>query len=632
MSTGLLLHPLTLHVPPPTSTSNGPPPTSTSNGPPQPFSTAGNHHRHILSLSETCTSMSQLKQLHAFTLRTTFPDETATLFLYGRILQLSSFFFDVSYAFRVFDSIHQESHSSFMWNTLIRACAHDVSRKEEALLLYRKMLGRGKSAPDKHTFPFVLKACAYIFGLSEGKQVHCHVVKHGLSGDVYVNNGLIHLYGSCGCLDLAQKVFNDMPERSLVSWNSMVDALVRAGEYDSALELFRQMQRSFEPDGYTMQSVLSACAGLGSLSLGTWAHAFLLRRCDFDVAMDVLIKNSLIEMYCKCGSLKMGEQVFKGMRKRDLASWNAMILGLATHGRADEALGCFDRMVGKEENVKPNSVTFVAVLTACNHRGMVKKGRQYFDMMVRDYAIKPALEHYGCIIDLAARAGYITEAIDMVTSMPMKPDAVIWRSLLDACCKKGASVQLSEEIATRLIETREDNQSSSGAYVLLSRVYASASRWNDVGIVRKLMTEHGIRKEPGCSSIEINGISHEFFAGDTSHPQTKQIYEHLKVIDDKLRSVGYLPDCSQAPLVDSNNDGSKEYSLRLHSERLAIAFGLISLPPRTPIRVFKNLRVCSDCHEVTKLISKVFNTEIIVRDRVRFHHFKDGSCSCSDYW
>jgi len=256
--------------------------------------------------------------------------------------------------------------------------------------------------------------------------------------------------------------------------------------------------------------------------------------------------------------------------------------------------------------------------------------------MVRDYCIEPALEHYGCIVDLIARAGYITEAIDMVMSMPMKPDAVIWRSLLDACCKKGASVELSEEIARNIIGTKEDNESSngncSGAYVLLSRVYASASRWNDVGIVRKLMSEHGIRKEPGCSSIEINGISHEFFAGDTSHPQTKQIYQQLKVIDDRLRSIGYLPDRSQAPLVDATNDGSKEYSLRLHSERLAIAFGLINLPPQTPIRIFKNLRVCNDCHEVTKLISKVFNTEIIVRDRVRFHHFKDGSCSCLDYW
>lgn len=501
------------------------------------------------------------------------------------------------------------------------------------------MLERGKSSPDKHTFPFVLKACAYIFGLSEGKQIHCQIVKHGLSGDVYVNNGLIHLYGSCGCLDLAKKVFDEMPERSLVSWNSMIDAVVRVGEFDSALELFRKMQESFEPDGYTMQSVLSACAGLGSLSLGTWAHAFLLRKRDFevDVARDVLIKNSLIEMYSKCGSLRMAEQVFQGMRKRDLASWNAMILGFATHGRAEEAMACFDRMV---RNVKPNSVTFVALLVACNHRGLVNKGREYFDMMVRDYGVEPALEHYGCIVDLVARAGYITEAIDMVMmSMPMKPDAVIWRSLLDACCKRGASVELSEEIARQIIATTEDNnnnqrsnggRNSSGAYVLLSRVYASANRWNDVGIVRKLMTEHGIRKEPGCSSIEINGVSHEFFAGDTSHPQTKQIYQQLKVIDEKLISIGYSPDRSQAPLVDATKD--KEYSLRLHSERLAIAFGLLNLPPQTPIRIFKNLRVCSDCHQVTKLISKIFNTEIIVRDRVRFHHFKDGSCSCSDYW
>ncbi|CAA7047433.1 unnamed protein product [Microthlaspi erraticum] len=619
MSIGLLLHP--------SSPPQIPPPTTTSTGPPSFSSTAGNHHRHILSLSETCTTISHLKQLHAYTLRTTLPDETATLFLYGRFLHLSSSssFSDVSYTFRIFNSIQQENHTPFMWNTLIRACAHDVSRKEEAFLLYRKMLERGKSSPDKHTFPFLLKACAYIFKLSEGKQIHCQILKHGLGKDVYVNNSLIHLYASCGCLDLAKKVFDEMPERSLVSWNSMIDALVRAGEFDSALEMFRETQESFEPDGYTMQSVLSACAGLGSLSLGAWAHAFLLRKRGFEV--DVLIKNSLIEMYCKCGSLRMAEQVFQTMRKRDLASWNAIILGLATHGRAEEAMACFERMV---ENVKPNSVTFVALLIACNHRGLVEKGRLYFDVMVRDYGIEPALEHYGCIVDLVARAGYVSEAIDMVMNMKMKPDAVIWRSLLDACCKNGASVELSEQIATHIIEDNQSSNGSSGAYVLLSRVYASANRWNDVGIVRKLMTEHGIRKEPGCSSIEINGVTHEFFAGDTSHPQTKQIYKQLRLIEEKLSSIGYSPDQSQAPLVDSSRE--KECSLRLHSERLAIAFGLLNLPPQTPIRVFKNLRVCNDCHEVTKLISKMFDTEIIVRDRVRFHHFKDGSCSCSDYW
>ncbi|CAN8241112.1 unnamed protein product [Cochlearia groenlandica] len=632
MSISLLLHPISPppHIPPSTTTS----PSLSS-------AAAGNHHQHILTISETCSNISHIKQLHAYTLRTTLPNDSSTLFLYGKFLHLlsSSSFSDVDYAFRLFDSIQRPNRTSFMWNTLIRAFSHDVNSKQEAILLYVKMLQDSHSSPDKYTFPFVFKACAYVFGLSEGRQVHCHVVKNGFSDDVYVSNGLIHFYGSCGCLDLARKVFDEMSQRrSIVSWNSMIDANVRAGEYGSALELFREMQRVFEPDGYTMQSVLSACGGLGSLSLGAWAHAFLLRRCDVGFAMDVLIKNSLIEMYSKCGSLMMAEEVFCGMRKRDLATWNAMILAFATHGKAEEGFDCFENMVREGKNVvRPNSVTFVALLIACNHRGMVNKGRKYFDMMVKDYDIEPALEHYGCIVDLVARAGYITEAIDIVMSMPMKPDVVIWRCLLDACCKKSASVALSEEIARYIIETRDDYQSSdgnnSGAYVLLSRVYASASRWNDVGVIRKLMTEHGIKKSPGCSSIEINSVSHEFFAGDTSHPRTKQIYQQLTVIDDKLRSIGYVPDRSQAPLVDaSSNDSSKEYSLKLHSERLAIAFGLISLPPQTPIRIFKNLRVCNDCHEATKLISKVFNTEIIVRDRVRFHHFKDGSCSCADYW
>jgi pentatricopeptide repeat protein len=260
---------------------------------------------------------------------------------------------------------------------------------------------------------------------------------------------------------------------------------------------------------------------------------------------------------------------------------------------------------------------------------MVNEGRKYFDMMVNEYKIEPQLEHYGCLVDILARAGLIDEALELVSSMPMKPDVVIWRSLLDSCCKKNASVELSENIARQILESEEAD--SSGVYVLLSRVYASASRWNDVGLVRKLMTNNGILKEPGCSLIEVDGVTHEFFAGDTSHPQTKEIYQVLNVVEERIDSTGYKPDYSQAPMVDELNT-SKRDSLRLHSERLAIALGLLNLKPGMPIRIFKNLRVCDDCHKVTGLISEIFNVEIIVRDRVRFHHFKDGSCSCMDYW
>ncbi|KAK0575035.1 hypothetical protein LWI29_032993 [Acer saccharum] len=583
-----------------------------------------NHSLLVSSLSD-CKDMSQLKQIHALTLRTTSPHHYNTLFLYSRILHFASSA-DLDYAYRVFEQI--ENPNTFMWNTLIRACSQNVDTKEQAINVFHRMVEHASVLPDKHTFPFVLKACAYLFALSEGKQAHGQLIKHGFGSDVYVSNSLIHFYATCGCLDLAEKVFDNMLERSMVSWNVMIDAFVQSGEFDSALKLFVQMQNLFKPDGYTLQSIINACADLGALSLGMWVNAYIMRKSDPGLISNVLINNSLVEMYCKCGSLELAQQVFERIPKRDITSWNSIILGFAMHGKAEAALEYFDRLV-KEGNILPNSITFVGVLSACNHRGLVKEGGEFFDLMIRSYKIPPVLQHYGCLVDLLARAGHIDEALDLVSNMPMKPDVVIWRSLLDACCKKNASVELSEEVAKQIFES--EGGVCSGVYVLLSRVYASASRWNDVGLVRKLMTNKGITKEPGCSSIEIDGIAHEFFAGDTSHPQTKEIYGVLDEVDERLKSIGYSPDYSQAPMVDELNNG-KQHSLRLHSERLAIALGILNLKPGIPIRVFKNLRVCNDCHEVTKLISRIFNVEIIVRDRARFHRFKDGSCSCMDYW
>ncbi|KAI3863304.1 hypothetical protein MKW92_019786 [Papaver armeniacum] len=548
------------------------------------------HHRHLLNLLENCKDMSQLKQIHAQALRTTTPNHPDTLYLY-----------------------------TYAWSNHL---------KDQSIMLYRSMLIEGCVAPDKHTFPFVLKACAFLAALCEGQQIHGHVLKTGFGSDKYVNNSLIHFYVSCGCLDLSVKVFEEMPERNLVSWNAMIDAFVQSGEFVAALRKFVEMQVLFEPDGFTIQSLVTACGGLGTLSLGMWVHAYMLRNCDSIVQNDVLMNNSLVDMYCKCGSVEMARQVFDGMDKRDVTSWNSMILGFAMHGEIENALEAFDSMC-EMKNIMPNSITFIGVLSACNHGGMVCEGKNYFDLMVEVYKIEPRLEHYGCMVDLLARNGLINEALDLVSSMPIKPDVVIWRSLLDACCKRNADIELSEKVAKQVLASEEG--ASSGVYVLLSKIYASANRWEEVGLVRNLMSEKGIVKEPGCSSIELEGEFHRFISGDTSHPHTKEIYKTLNVIEQRLQSVGYVPDLSQATMIDELDD-RKQNSLCLHSERLAIAFGLLKSRPGTPIRIFKNLRVCNDCHTVTKLISRLFEVDIVVRDRVRFHHFKDGFCSCKDYW
>ncbi|XP_010044695.2 pentatricopeptide repeat-containing protein At1g59720, chloroplastic/mitochondrial [Eucalyptus grandis] len=606
------------------------PPPSSLAVPTKPDRADDPHHHHLrlLQLVNDCSDISHLKQIHARALRTaaaTAHDPQAH-FLHSRILHASSSL-SIDYARRVFRQV--ENPNAFMWNALIRACAQSGDRKEETVSLLRGMLEDGSVSPDQYTFPFALKACAYLFALSEGKQVHAQVLKRGLGPDVYVNNSLVHFYASCGVLEDAKKVFEKMPERTAVSWNAVIDALVRFGEFSAAMGLFHEMQKLFEPDGYTMQSILSACAGLGSLSLGMWAHAYILRKCDKDVVDDILVKSSLVDMYCRCGSLGMAEQIFRRMEKHNVNSWNSMILGFAMHGQAETALDYFAQMV-MEEGLMPNSVTFVGVLSACNHKGMVDEGRSNFDKMINEYSIEPQLEHYGCLVDLLARAGLIDEALDLVSTMPFKPDPVIWRSILDACCKTNARVELSEEVAKQILASGGD--SCSGVYVLLSKVYASASRWDDVALIRKLMTDRGVTKEPGCSLVEIYGVSHEFFAGDITHPQTEDIYQALKEVEEKLESAGYVPDVSQASMINDEHSEEKEQSLRLHSERLAIAFGLLNRKQGTPIRVFKNLRVCNDCHKVTKLISKIYNVEIIVRDRTRFHHFKHGCCSCMDYW
>ncbi|KAK9063416.1 hypothetical protein SSX86_017286 [Deinandra increscens subsp. villosa] len=465
------------------------------------------HHHRLLHLLNQCTSMSHLKQIHAHTLRTTSTAHPHTLFLHTRILHFSSLH-HLHYALLFFHT-HIQNPNSFAWNTIIRACARSSHRKQEAILLYHNMLCEGNVVPDKHSFPFVLKACAYLFAISEGKQLHAHIFKLGLDSDVYINNSLIHLYGSCGRLEDARQVFDEMPERSVVSWNVMIESLVQLNEFDDALMCFREMQESFEADGFAIQSILRACAGLGALSLGMWAHAYVLRRCSPELAHDVLVNNYLLEMYCKCGSLESAEFVFERMVKRDVTTWNTMIHGFAMHGRVLPALEYLKRMVDSG-GLTPNSITFSGVLSACRHGGMVSEGRNYFNLMTTRYGIEPVLEHYGCLVDLLARAGLIVEALDVVSNMPIKPDGVIWRSILDACSKTGVGMEVSEEMAKRVMESEE----GSGAYVLLSRVYAVARKWDEVGAVRKVMVDKGVAKEPGCSSIEIDGVTHEFFAGE----------------------------------------------------------------------------------------------------------------------
>ncbi|CAM8928813.1 unnamed protein product [Rhodiola kirilowii] len=506
-------------------------------------------------------------------------------------------------------------------NAMIAGYAQ-CGRFQEGLQLFWRMV-ECNLEPNESTLVSILSVCAQSGSLEMGNRIRSLLEESGIELSLRVVNALIDMYSKCGNLEIARGYFDSLPKRNVISWNVMIGGYTHTNHYREALILFQQMQCSNEePNEVTLISILPACASLGALDIGKWIHVYINKKYK-DLA-NVTLYTSLIDMYAKCGNIRAAQQIFNDMKVRSLASWNAMISGLAMHGHAENAFELFSKMLG--EGFVPDDITFVAVLSACKHAGLVDQGRMYYKRMLKDYNITPKLHHYGCMIDLLGRVGLIEEAEDLVKSMDMSPDAAIWGSLLGAC-KAHNKVELAESIAEKLIELEPKNP---GAYILLSNIYAGAGQWEDVAKIRTRLNDKGMKKVPGCSSIEVDSVVHEFLVGDKTHPQTEQIYKMLDEVDNLVEKAGFVPDTSEV-LYDINEEW-KEDALSYHSEKLAIAFGLISTKPGTTIRIVKNLRVCGNCHSATKLISKIFNREIIARDRNRFHHFKDGSCSCQDYW
>lgn len=439
-------------------------------------------------------------------------------------------------------------------------------------------------------------------------------------------NSIVNANVKVGLIDVARKVFDEMPDRNVISWSCMINGYVSCGEYKEALALFREMQMAevngVRPNEFTMSSVLSACGRLGALEHGKWIHAYI-GKCGMKVG--VVLGTSLIEMYAKCGIIERAKWVFDNMgpHNKDVMAWSAMISGLAMYGHSEECLELFTEMTNY--GVRPNAVTFLGVLCACVHGGLVSEGKEYFRRMSEEFGITPLIQHYGCMVDLFGRAGLIQEAWNLVNSMPMDPDVPVWGALLSGSRMHG-DIETCEIALRKLIELDRTN---SGAYVLLSNVYAKMGRWADVRHVRDLMEARGIKKVPGCSLVEVGGV-HEFFVGDDSHPETKEIYKMLDEIMKRLKMEGYVGNTNEV-LLDLDEEG-RELALSLHSEKLAIAFCFLKTSPGTPIRIVKNLRICSDCHVAIKMISRVFDREVVVRDCNRFHHFKGGLCSCKEYW
>ncbi|CAM6083482.1 unnamed protein product [Calypogeia fissa] len=524
----------------------------------------------------------------------------------------------IAEARQVFDRL--EKRDVVAWTVMIGGLAQNGCG-HEAYRLFLKMKREGFE-PNAFTFASILNASASTGALEWVQEVHCHARKAGLESDLRVGNALVHMYAKSGSIDDARVVFDRMEKRDVVTWNVMIGGLAQHGCGHEAYRLFCQMRRAgFEPNAVTYLSILNASGSAGALD---WVKEVHGDASKVGLESDVRVGNALVHMYAKSGSIDDARGVFDRMEKRDVVTWNAMIGGLAQHGCGHEALEYFRKM--NADNLKPDQTTFVAVLSACCHAGRVDDGRRLFLAMKQDYGIEPNIMHYTCMVDLLGRAGNLEEAKLFISNMPVEATGVTWTALLGACRTYG-NVELGELAAKKLFKLEPDNAST---YVLLSNIYGAAGKWEKQVLVRTMMEERGLRKEPGRSWIEVDKKIHEFVVGDFSHPEAKEIYTMLKKMTEKLKAGGYTPDTRL--VLHNIDEADKELALCSHSEKLAIAYGLMRIPRGEPIRVYKNLRVCSDCHAATKLISKMTGREILVRDTIRFHLFTDGVCSCGDYW
>ncbi|KAF6148452.1 hypothetical protein GIB67_038807 [Kingdonia uniflora] len=412
-----------------------------------------------------------------------------------------------------------------------------------------------------------------------------------------------------------------MPAKNVVSWSGMIYGYAQMGEDEEALRLFKEvLEEELEVNDFTFSSVIRVCGNSTLFELGKQIHGLCLKT-SFDSSS--FVGSSLVSLYSKCGVIEGAYRVFEEIPVRNLGAWNSMLIACSQHGHITKVFALLDEM--EYVRVRPNFITFLCVLLGCSHAGLVEKGQFYFRQM-RERGIEPGHQHYACLVDLLGRAGKLQEALSIVKEMPVEPTESVWGALLTGCRLHG-DTEMAAFVADKIFEL---GPVSPGLHVLLSNAYAAAGKWVEAAEARKSLRDRGMKKETGLSWVEEGNKVHSFAVGDRSHSKCVEIYKKLEEVEEEMERAGYIADTS---FVLKNVDSEeKKRSMRYHSERLAIAFALISFPPERPIRVMKNLRVCGDCHSVIKFISKYTGRTIIVRDNNRFHHFEGGTCSCGDYW
>ncbi|KAF3781213.1 Pentatricopeptide repeat-containing protein [Nymphaea thermarum] len=558
------------------------------------------------------------KQIHASLLKTGLLSDVvvgcATLDMYAKSGSISD-------AEKIFNEL--PNRNIVAYNAMIAGTTQNLNGGTEktALQLFLEMQRNGMK-PSNFTFSSILKACVMLDAFDEGKQIHAHIIRNMLDSDEFIGSALIDLYAKAGEIGDGLKCFSSTPKQDSVSWTAAIAGSIWNGQFEEGIKLLHQMLAAgLKPDEYTVSSVLSACASLVLACLGAQVHAYTVKS---GINYLTGTTNALICMYAKSGEAEKAEQLFEQTPNRDVITWSALISAHAHQGSATKAFQVFYRM--KESGELPNEITFLSVLTACSHAGLVDEGFNFYKSMIREHNISPNVKHSACIVDLLGRAGKLTEAEQFISTSGFENDPAIWRVLLGACRNHG-DITTGKQAAERVIELEPH---ASSAYVLLYNMYISKRQLAQAKEMRKLMMLRGVKKEPGLSWIDTGKQTHLFVSCDKAHPQTELIYRKLENVLERIKEMGYVD--NQELLFLHDEDDQEGNTGHYHSEKLAVAFGLMSLPANVAVRVMKNLRVCGDCHSFMKFVSKSENREIVLRDCIRFHHFRGGLCSCKDYW
>ncbi|CAI9115565.1 OLC1v1016490C1 [Oldenlandia corymbosa var. corymbosa] len=538
---------------------------------------------------------------------------TALLDMYGRCGLLN-------YARRIFDGMSLKNEVT--WSAMVGACI-TCDSMEDGLQLFRQMRAENSGdSPSPVALAAVIRGFAKLIDVEAAKQLHGYTLKLGSILDLMVGNTLLSLYAKCGIINDALRFFEEMNFKDSVSYSALISGCVQNGMAEEALKLFRKMWLfGVEPESATIMGLFPACSYLAALRPGRCAHGFSIRR---GFTEDVSVSNALVDMYAKCGKIDVARIVFNKMHKRDVVSWNAMIIGYGIHGLGLEAISLFQNMLVVGQ--KPDDVTFISLLSACSHAGLIAEGMQWFHSMGKQFSIKPRIDHYLCIVDLLSRGGSLEDAYKIIREMPLEPDIRIWNALLSAC-RIYKKVELVEEISNKIQSLGPEG---TGNLVLLSNIYSTAGRWDDAADVRVMQKGLGFKKIPGSSWIEVDRVIHAFLGGDQSHPESARIHAKLLELQAEMKKMGYSAEANF--VYQDVEEEEKELILLYHSEKLAVAFGLLNIHGKSPILVTKNLRVCGDCHTALKIITIITERRITLRDTVRFHHFYNGKCSCGDFW